>query len=69
MCMAAMRMAGITRVRYAYSNEDAEPFGLSTAAIYADLAKPFAEQSMDIRHEPISPKPTLYRAWKDAQQG
>lgn len=69
MCMAAMRMAGITRVRYAYSNEDAEPFGLSTAAIYADLAKPFAEQSMDIRHEPISPEPTPYRAWKDAQQG
>lgn len=69
MCMAAMRMAGITRVRYAYANEDAEPFGLSTAAIYADLAKPFAEQSMDIRYEPISPEPTLYRAWKDAQQG
>jgi len=54
---------------YAYSNEDAEPFGLSTAAIYADLAKPFAEQFMDIRHEPISPEPTLYRAWNDAQQG
>ena len=69
MCMAAMRMAGITRVRYAYSNEDAESFGLSTAAIYADLAKPIAEQSMDIRLEPISPEPTLYRAWKDAQQG
>ena len=69
MCLAAMRMAGITRVRYAYSNEDAEPFGLSTAAIYADLAKPFAEQSMDILHEPISPEPTHYRAWKDAQQG
>lgn len=69
MCLAAMRMAGITRVRYAYSNEDAEPFGLSTAAIYADLAKPFAEQSMDIRHEPLSPEPTLYRAWKDGQQG
>ena len=69
MCLAAMRMAGITRVRYAYSNEDAEPFGLSTAAIYADLAKPFAEQSMDILYEPISPEPTHYRAWKDAQQG
>jgi len=69
MCMAAMRMAGITRVRYAYSNEDAEPFGLSTAAIYTDLAKPFADQSMDIQHAPISLEPDIYRAWKDAQQG
>ncbi|WP_016746294.1 nucleoside deaminase, partial [Rhizorhabdus wittichii] len=30
MCMAAMRMAGIGAVAYAYSNEDGEPFGLST---------------------------------------
>lgn len=69
MCMAAMRMAGITRVRYAFSNDDAEPFGLSTAAIYADLAKPFAEQSMDIRHAPVTLELDLYKAWSDAQQG
>ena len=69
MCMAAMRMAGITRVRYAFSNEDAEPYGLSTAAIYADLAKPFAEQSMDIRHAPVTLELDLYKAWGDAQQG
>jgi tRNA(Arg) A34 adenosine deaminase TadA len=48
MCMAAMRLAGVTQVAYAYSNDDGEPFGLSTAAIYADLARPFAEQSMNI---------------------
>lgn len=69
MCMAAMRMAGITRVRYAFSNDDAEPFGLSTAAIYADLAKPFSEQSMDIRHAPVTLELDLYKAWSDAQQG
>ena len=67
MCMAAMRMAGVTRVRYAYSNEEAEPYGLSTAAIYADLAKPFAEQSMDIRHVPTGLEPSLYADWRDAQ--
>ncbi len=48
MCMAAMRLAGIKTVNYAYSNEDGAPFGLSTAEIYADLVKPFAEQSMKI---------------------
>jgi tRNA(Arg) A34 adenosine deaminase TadA len=53
MCLAAMRMTGITEVYFAYSNEDAAPFGLSTAAVYAELAKPLAEQSMTFRHVPI----------------
>jgi len=71
MCMAAMRMTGVAAVIYAYSNEDGEPYGLSTAAIYADLAKPFAEQSMMIRHLPIRPEPYphLYANWKKGQAG
>lgn len=66
MCMAAMRIAGIDEVAYAYSNEDAAPFGLSTAAIYAELARPFAEQSMKISHVPIRSErePDLYESWK-----
>lgn len=69
MCMAAMRLAGVGEVYYAYSNEDGEPYGLSTAAIYADLAKPFAEQSMKIRHEPVRPESglDLYAEWKTRQ--
>lgn len=66
MCMAAMRMSGIKEVTYAYSNEDASPFGLSTADIYADLAKPFDQQSMRIRHLPtrLEEKADLYAHWK-----
>lgn len=69
MCMAAMRMAGIGEVVYAYSNEDGAPYGLSTAAIYADLAKPFAEQSMKINHQPIrlESHTNLYADWKKRQ--
>jgi tRNA(Arg) A34 adenosine deaminase TadA len=69
MCMAAMRMAGIASVTYAYSNEDGEPFGLSSASIYADLARPFAQQSMMIRHHPMAPdgQPALYRDWHSRQ--
>ncbi|HEV7314008.1 nucleoside deaminase [Sphingopyxis sp.] len=69
MCMAAMRLAGIEAVTYAYSNEDGEPHGLSTAAIYADLAKPFAEQAMNIRHLPVrlEGKPDLYAGWRQRQ--
>lgn len=65
MCMAAMRLAGVREVAYAYSNDDGAPFGLSTAAIYEDLAKPFAEQSMIIRHVPVRTegRPDLYAEW------
>lgn len=70
MCMAAMRIAGIVEVVYAYSNEDGAPYGLSTAAVYADLAKPFAEQSMTIRHAPVAEgaEPDLYRDWWQRQR-
>lgn len=66
MCMAAMRLAGITAVTYAYSNDDGSPYGLSTAALYEDLAKPFAEQSMSIRHVPtrLAQQPDLYAEWQ-----
>ena len=69
MCLAAMRLAGISEVVYAYSNDDAAPFGLSTAAIYADLAKPFSQQSMTIRHiaARLEAHPDLYGEWKSRQ--
>ncbi len=69
MCMAAMRLAGIKSVSYAYSNEDGTPFGLSTGEIYIELAKPFAEQSMKIQYIPIrvENRTDLYAHWKNYQ--
>lgn len=69
MCMAAMRLSGVGEVYCAYSNDDGEPYGLSTAAIYADLAKPFAEQSMAIRYLPVRKEfgPDLYAEWARRQ--
>ena len=69
MCLAAMRLSGVEKVFYAYSNEDGAPFGLSTAAIYDDLARPFSAQSMTIRHVPVRPesRTDLYAAWTQAQ--
>lgn len=71
MCMAAMRMAGVTAVYFAYSNDDAEPFGLSTAAIAADLARPFIDQSMQIRHcrAEGQPAPDIYIQWARHRAG
>lgn len=66
MCMAAMRLAGVEAVTYAYSNEDGDSFGLSTAEVYADLAKPFSQQRMTIRHVPVrlDGKTDLYAFWQ-----
>ncbi|WP_027133913.1 nucleoside deaminase [Geminicoccus roseus] len=69
MCLAAMRLAGIGEVAYAFSNEDGAPFGLSSAALYADLARPLAEQAMPVRHVPVQDggQPDLYAAWRRKQ--
>ncbi|HJU23163.1 MAG TPA: nucleoside deaminase [Casimicrobiaceae bacterium] len=53
MCLSAMHMTGIAEVYYAYSNEDGEKYGLSTARIYAEMAKPLSLQSIRIEHVPV----------------
>ena len=71
MCMAAMRLAGISEVYYAYSNDDGEPYGLSTGDIYAELSKPFSEQSMRVSYVPVrlESSPDLYEEWRRRQAG
>lgn len=52
---------------YAYSNNDGEPYGLSTAAIYAELAKPLDRQSLRIVYVPVRREDgDLYAMWRDA---
>ncbi|MBR7654613.1 nucleoside deaminase [Brucella oryzae] len=66
MCFAAMRMAGVEKIRFAYSNEQAEPFGLSTAKIADELAKPLSAQAgISFEHSPPENDPELYQAWKN----
>lgn len=65
MCFAAMRMAGVEKIRFAYSNEQAEPFGLSTAKITAELAKPLhAQTGISFEHSPPENDPELYQLWE-----
>lgn len=70
MCLAAMRMAGISRVVYAYSNDDATPFGLSTDAI-AKALRVVPEQQSGLRFEQLKPndetRSTLYQQWWERQ--
>jgi len=69
MCLALMHMIGIGEVYFAYSNADAEPFNLSTAKIYAEMAKPLAQQSIKIVYLPVQPDMELYKVWQRSTKG
>ncbi len=65
MCLSAMHMVGIKEVYFAYSNDDAEKYGLSTARIYAEIAKPLSQQSIKIEYMPVRDDgEDPYQAWK-----
>jgi tRNA(Arg) A34 adenosine deaminase TadA len=64
MCLSAMHLCGISRVVFAASNDVAAPFGLSTAAIYQQLALPLAEQKLPVQHLPQAVMQALYREWQ-----
>ena len=64
MCLSAMYLCGISRVVFAASNEVAAPFGLSTAAIYQQMALPLAEQKLPVQHLPQAAMQTLYGEWQ-----
>ncbi len=65
MCLAAMHVTGVSEVTYAYSSEDAEPYGLSRADIYAEMAKPLAQQSIKATYLPVRPDGRdLYEMWR-----
>ena len=66
-CPGAMHLAGIEAAYYAYSNEDGEAFGLSTAAVYAQMALPPAQQALPLRQLRPHDEAGLYAQW--AQRG
>ncbi|MDY7726699.1 deaminase, partial [Pseudomonas aeruginosa] len=67
MCLAAMHLCGIQAAWFAYSNEDGEPFGLSTATLYAEMARPPQRQSLPLRALRPAGEEGLYRQWRQRQ--
>jgi len=63
MCLAAMHLCGIERAWFAYDNDEGAPYGLSTAAVYAQMARPPQQQSVALR--PLKPagEDGLYALW------
>jgi len=66
MCLAAMHLCGIERAWFAYDNAEGEPYGLSTAAVYAQMARPPQQQSLPLRALKPSGEASLYLEWKQA---
>ena len=64
MCLAAMYLGGISAIYYALSQEDGEPFDLSTAEIYAELGKPAAERRLEMHKLDVVGSPTPYELWQ-----
>lgn len=67
MCLAAMHLCGIQAAWFAYSNEDGEAFGLSTATLYAEMARPPQRQSLPLRALRPAGEEGLYRQWRQRQ--
>ena len=68
MCLAAMRMSGIERIIYAFSNADAEPYGLSTALIAEKLRQePHQQEGLEFIQLNSQDQVNLYGLWKSLQ--
>ncbi|WP_413491861.1 nucleoside deaminase [Morganella psychrotolerans] len=68
MCLAAIRMAGITRAVYAYSNADAQPYGLSTEIIAVELrADPHEQAGFSFTQQKPDDEASLYAQWQAHQ--
>ncbi|SDK19093.1 nucleoside deaminase [Microbulbifer yueqingensis] len=63
MCLAAMYLCGISRAYYALSQEDGQPYGLSSAEIYAELARPPGQRGLQMEHLPLEHGPDPYARW------
>lgn len=67
MCLSAMYLCGISRVVYAASNEQGEPFGLSTVTIYRQMALPLGDQALPLQHLGRPAMVGIYRDWQARQ--
>ena len=65
MCLAALVVARIDAVYYAFDNADAEPFGLSSAATYERLRLPLVPPPLPLVKLAIGEDArSLYGAWR-----
>ena len=67
MCLAAMHLCGVEAAYFAYSNDDGEPFGLSTAAVYQQMTQPPQWQALPLRALRPAGEEGLYAHWQECR--
>ncbi|MBN6189206.1 nucleoside deaminase [Aneurinibacillus sp. BA2021] len=69
MCLSAMHLSGIEAVYFAYSNEQATAFGLSTSSVYEQMALPIDKQSLPIKQVEVpAASEHPYEVWNTVQR-
>ena len=67
MCHTAMLLSGVKKVFVAYSNEDGEPYDLSAARGYEELARPAERRELPVINQRVRDAgEDLYEAWQKA---
>ena len=64
MCLTAMYLTGVRHVYCAFSLEAGEPYGLSTANIYSELAAAAAQRSVRVVCSPVHVDEHPYSMWR-----
>ena len=67
MCLTAMYLTGVRHVYCAFSLEAGEPYGLSTANIYSELAAAAAQRSVQVVCSPVHVDEHPYSMWRALQ--
>jgi guanine deaminase len=67
MCLTAMYLTGVGHVYCAFSLEAGEPYGLSTANIYSELAAAAAQRSVQVVCSPVHIDEHPYSMWRTLQ--
>jgi guanine deaminase len=67
MCLTALYLTGVHHVYCAFSLEAGEPYGLSTANIYSELAAAAAQRSVQVVCSPVHVDEHPYSMWRALQ--
>lgn len=65
MCLSAIYWAGISRIYYGNTQDDADAIDFSDRFIYKELELPKAERAIPCIHVPDTSAPEAFRLWKE----
>ena len=65
MCLSALYWAGVERIWYGNTKQDADHIGFGDDFIYKEIAKPYEERSIPIHHMMRAEALKAFKAWEE----